>query len=89
MEILRKELKPAEVKRRCICVPKEKHSLFPQIGGKLQVTDESTQSIHNVIIGSQCRLSLSSWYQQHQEACAGRYNRLPTRERQYKSRLSN
>jgi len=71
MEIFRKKLQPAEVKRHCVCVPKEKWSLFPKVGETVVIQDPNAGSIYEVIIGSQYRLAMGSWYGQHPEVQPG------------------
>ena len=71
MEILRKELHPAEIKRRCVCVPKEKQPLFPKVGEKLDVKDNETASVHTVTVLSQYRLGMPSFYDEHKGIQAG------------------
>ncbi len=65
MEIITKELKPAEIKRRSVCIPKDKQYLLPGIGKKLNIKDELTGSTHNAVVGSQYRIQIPSWYEEH------------------------
>lgn len=71
MEEFTKELRPAEVKRHCVCVPKERQHLFPPEGGKITAEDERTGSTHEVTVGSQCRSVMHSWFAKHPEIRAG------------------
>ena len=71
MEILRKELHGAEIRRHCVCVPKEKQHLFPKIGEKLAVTDKETGSVHDAVMLSQYRLGMPSWYAENKGIQAG------------------
>ncbi len=65
MEELTKALKWAEIKRRSVCVPKGKQRMFPKVGQKLTVKDEETGTVHEIVVGSQCRLIMPSWYGKH------------------------
>ncbi len=65
METITKKLQGAEVKRRCVCIPKDRQHLFPKPGAKLAVKDEQTGSVHEVVVGSQCRIRMPSWYDEH------------------------
>lgn len=71
MELFRKELQPAEVKRRCVCVPRDKWHLFPKVGETVIIQDARDGSIYEVIVGSQYRLGMASWYRQHSEIGPG------------------
>ena len=71
MEMIVKKLQAAEIKRRSICIPKDKQLLFPGIGEKLILNDELTGSIHETIIGSQYRIRMPSWYEEHNGVQAG------------------
>lgn len=52
-------------------MPKENQHLFPAVGQKITVEDKETCSIHDVIVGSQYRLAMSSWYSEHKEVRPG------------------
>lgn len=71
MEGLTKELHLAEIKRHCICIPKDKQHLFLPVGGKIKARDENTGTSHEVTVGSQCRLGMNSWYAKHPEIRPG------------------
>jgi hypothetical protein len=71
MEEFTKELRPAEIKRHCVCIPKERQHLFPPVGGKLVLRDDKTGSTHEVAVGSQCRLVMHTWFTEHPEIRAG------------------
>ncbi len=71
MEDFTKELQWAEIRRRNVCIPKGKQHLFPKIGQKLTAKDEQTGSLHEVAVGSQCRLIMPSWYGEHKGIRAG------------------
>ncbi len=71
MEEFTKELRPAEVKRHCVCIPKDKQYLFPSMGEKLTVRDEKKGSVYEVVVGSQCRLVMHAWYGDHPGIRAG------------------
>ena len=71
MEEFTKELRPAEIKRHCVCIPKEKHHLFLPVGGKIAAQEEKSGLKHSIIVGSQCRLVMHSWFEKHPEICAG------------------
>jgi hypothetical protein len=70
MEIFRKELKPAEVRRGCICVPRAKWSEFRQVGETVVIQDAKDGSVYEVIIGSQYRLGMGHWYRQHNDVAS-------------------
>ena len=71
MEIIVKKLQAAEIKRRSVCIPKDKQHLFPGIGEKFTLKDELTGSMHEAIVGSQYRVTMSSWYEEHNGVQAG------------------
>jgi hypothetical protein len=71
METIVKKLQPAEIKRRSVCIPKDKQHLLPGVGEKLTLKDELTGSIHDAIIGSQYRVRIPSWYEEHTGVQAG------------------
>ena len=71
METLTKKLQPAEVKRCCVCVPMNKRHMFPNVGNKLSVKDEKTGLSHEMIVGSQYRLQMPTWYDNHKEVKSG------------------
>jgi hypothetical protein len=71
METIVKILHTAEIKRRSVCVPKDKQHLLPGIGEKLILKDELTGSMHNTIVGSQYRIRMPSWYEEHGGVKAG------------------
>lgn len=71
METIVKKLQPAEMKRRSVCIPKDKQYLLPGIGSKLTLKDGVTGSIHEAIIGSQYRIQIPSWYEEHSRVQAG------------------
>lgn len=71
METMMKKLQPAEIKRRSVCIPKDKQHMFPGIGKKLTLKDELTGSMHEAIVGSQYRLRMPSWYEEHNGVQAG------------------
>lgn len=67
MEIFRKELKPAEVRRGCICVPRTKWDEFPKVGETVTIHDAKDGSIYEIEVGSQYRLGMTHWYRQHDD----------------------
>ena len=71
MEILRKQLRPAEVNRRCVCIPKQKWHLFPKVGQSLVILDSEAGCVYEVVVGSQYRLGMASWYREHDEVRPG------------------
>ena len=71
IETLTKKLRTAEVKRRCVCLPKNKQHLFPKVGSKLSAKDEQTGSSFELIVGSQYRLQMPTWYDKHKEIKPG------------------
>lgn len=71
MESIVKKLQAAEIKRRSVCIPKDKQHLFPGIGESLTLEDELTGSMHEVIIGSQYRIRMPGWYEEHNGVQAG------------------
>ena len=71
METLTKTLRPAEVKRRCVCLPKNKQHMFPNVGSKLSAKDEQTGLSHEITVGSQYRLQMPTWYDNHKEIKPG------------------
>lgn len=71
METIVKKLQAAEIKRRSVCIPKDKQHLFPGIGEKLTLKDELTGSLYEAIVGSQYRIRMPSWYEEHNGVQAG------------------
>jgi len=71
MEAIVKILQPAEIKSRRVCIPRDKQHLFPGIGEKLTLKDEQTGSVHEVVVGSQYRIRMPSWYEEHNGIQAG------------------
>jgi len=71
METIVKKLQEAEIKRRSVCIPKDKQHLFPGIGEKLTLRDELTGSMHEAIVGSQYRVRMQRWYEEHNGVQAG------------------
>lgn len=65
VEVFRKKLQPAEVKRHCVCVPKEKWHFFGQTGNTITMKDAGGGYTYSVWIGSQYRLSMGDWYNRH------------------------
>jgi hypothetical protein len=70
-EIMRKKLKPAEVQRGCVCVPIEKREYFPAVGHLIRIQDAKDSSCYDVLVGSQHRLGMKSWYHDHSGIRAG------------------
>jgi len=70
MEIFRKRVKPAELKRGCICVPKAQWSGFG-IGNTITMRDAADGSTILVPVQSQHRLGMRSLYSRHGKIKAG------------------
>ncbi len=71
MDTMIKELNPAEVKRHAVCVPKEKQPMFPAIGQTVKISDEQTGSTYDVLVGTQYRLCMRCWYDEHKNVRPG------------------
>ena len=71
METMIKLLNPAEVKRHSVCVPKEKQPMFPAIGQTVKISDEQTGSTYDILVGTQYRLCMRRWYDEHKNVRPG------------------
>jgi len=71
MDAMTKELNRAEIKRHAVCVPKEKQPMFPAIGQTIKITDEQTGSTYDVLVGTQYRLCMRRWYDEHKNVRPG------------------
>lgn len=70
MEIFRKRIKPAELKRGCICTPKAQWPRFG-IGNTITMRDAEDGSTILVPVQSQHRLGMHSLYSRHVKVKAG------------------
>ena len=64
MEIFRKRIKPAELKRACICMPKAHWSGF-DVGNTISMRDAEDGSTILVPVQSQHRLGMGGLYSRH------------------------
>lgn len=64
MEIFRKKIRPAELKRGCICVPKTQQRPFG-IGNTITMRDADDGSTILVPVQSQHRFNMRNWYNRH------------------------
>ena len=71
MEDMTKKLNRAEVRRHAVCVPKEKQAMFPAIGQTVTITDEQSGSSYDVLVGTQYRLCMRGWYDEHKNVRPG------------------
>lgn len=71
MELFRKKIKPSELKRGCICVPKAKWHYFGMVGNTIAMKDAVDGSTCLVQVGSQYRLGMRNWYNQHSKVKSG------------------
>lgn len=71
MDAMTKKLNRAEVKRHAVCVLKEKQPMFPAIGQTVKITDELTGSTYDVLVGTQYRLCMRRWYDEHKNVRPG------------------
>ncbi len=62
METFEKELMPAEVSSKRVCIPSGNRHLFPKVGEKLVLQDTVTGDTYEAVIGSQYRLCMTEWY---------------------------
>lgn len=69
MKILTKKLGPAEVKCRCLVLPRDKKSNFPSPGIEFDMLEGKT--IHRAKLDNQYRLRAVSWFRQHRAVKAG------------------
>ena len=63
-ELFRKRIRPAELKRGCLCVPKSQHYLFG-MGNIMTIRDAVDLSTLLVPVQSQGRLNMHSYYHRH------------------------
>ena len=70
MEIFRKRIKPAELKRGCVCAPKAQWPRFG-IGNTITMRDAEDGSTILVPVQSQHRLGMHSLYSRHVKVKAG------------------
>ncbi len=69
MNILTKKLGPAEVKCRCLVLPRNKKGSFPSPGIEFNVLEGKTA--HRAKLDNQYRLRAVSWFRQHRSVKAG------------------
>ena len=69
MKILTKKLGPAEVKCRCLVLPRDKKNFFPPPGVEFDMLEGKTA--HRAKIDKQFRLRAPSWFRQHRAVRAG------------------
>jgi hypothetical protein len=69
MKILTKKLRPAEVKCRCLVLPREKKGNFPSPGVEFEILEG--KAAHRAKLDNQFRLRSSSWFRQHRAVKAG------------------
>ena len=66
---LTKTIGPAEVKCRCIVIPREKKGFFPPPNTRFDLVDGNIT--HQAILDRQFRLRAVSWFRQHRSLKAG------------------
>jgi hypothetical protein len=69
MKILTKKLGPAEVKCRCLVLPRDKKGNFPAPGIEFDLLEGKTS--HRAKLDNQFRLRAPSWFRQHRAIKAG------------------
>lgn len=69
MKILTKKLGPAEVKCRCLVLPRDKKSYFPSPGVEFDMLEG--KATHRARLDNQFRLRAPSWFRQHRAVKAG------------------
>jgi hypothetical protein len=69
MKILTKKLGPAEVKCRCLVLPRDKKGNFPSPGVEFEILEGKTS--HKAKLDNQFRLRAASWFRQHRAVKAG------------------
>jgi hypothetical protein len=69
MKILTKKLGPAEVKCRCLVLPRDKKGNFPSPGTEFDLLEGKT--VHHAKLDNQLRLRAVSWFRQHRAVKAG------------------
>jgi hypothetical protein len=69
MKILTKKLGPAEVKCRCVVLPRDTKGNFPSPGVEFDMSEGKTP--HLAKIDKQFRLRAPSWFRQHRAVKAG------------------
>lgn len=69
MKILTKKLMPAEVKCRCLVLPRDKKGDFPSPGVDFDILEG--KATHRAKLDNQFRLRTPSWFRQHRALKAG------------------
>lgn len=69
MKVLTKKLGPAEVKCRCLVLPRDKKEFFPHPGIEFDMLEGKTS--HRAKIDKQFRLRSPSWFRLHRAMKAG------------------
>jgi len=69
MKILTKKLGPAEVKCRCLVLPRDKKANFPSPGVQFDMLDGKEP--HLARLDNQYRLRAPTWFRQHRAVKAG------------------
>jgi hypothetical protein len=69
MKILTKKLGPAEVKCRCLVLPRDKKGNFPSPGVEFDISEG--KMIHRARLDNQFRLRVATWFRQHRAVKAG------------------
>lgn len=69
MKILTKKLGPAEVKCRCLVLPRDKKGAFPSPGVEFDILEGKVA--HRAKLDNQFRLRARSWFRQHRAVKAG------------------
>ncbi len=70
-EIFRKKLRPAEVRRQCVCVPTDKQFFFGKVGNIIVMIDAADGSACPVKVGTQYRLGMHPWFSHHDKVEPG------------------
>lgn len=69
MKVLTKRLGPAEVKCRCLVLPRDKKGNFPSPGVEFDIFEG--KAAHRAKLDKQYRLRAPSWFRQHRAMKAG------------------
>ena len=70
MEIFRKKIMPAELKRGCICIPRTQQRPFG-VGNTITMRDAADGSTVLVPVQSQHRFNMRDWYNRHSNVKPG------------------
>lgn len=65
MELFRKKIRPSELGRGCMCVPKARQFYFGRVGNTIAMQDAADSSTCLIPVQSQYRLKMDDYYSRH------------------------